>query len=291
MENLRGAAFMTCSMLCFAVADVVIKLASSDIPSGQIVVTLSAGASIMFLAWFRLTGRRAYSPYFWSPRVLWRTVFDMLGSVLFITALVHLGVTVLSAIIQATPLVVALGGVLFLGQQVGWRRWTAIFIGFIGVMLILRPGVSGLSVGMVIGVLAMLCLAGRDLMTRALDVPISGPHVALHAFVGMTIAGVALCVFQGTAPVWPTAKEAGLLAIAMGATILAFLTIVEGTRTGDAAFISTFRYSRMVFALILGMGVLGERPDALTLIGVTIVIAAGVFTFLREARDRKPSQA
>lgn len=290
MENLRGAALMTFSMLGFAIEDVLIKVMSADMPPGQIIASLSGGAALVFLIWFLLRGEPVFTPHHLSAKVLLRTGFEMVGSMLFVTALIHLGVTLLSAIIQATPLVVALGGALFLGQHVGWRRWIAIGVGFGGVLLILRPGGADFSIYLLMGVLAMLCLAGRDLVTRALHQPITGTHLAFHAFLGLGVAGILLCILQGTPMIMPTAGQAALLVLAVCAALLAYLTIVAATRSGDAAFISSFRYSRMVFALGLGMTVLGERPDALTLLGVIIVIAAGLFTLIREARLQRASQ-
>ncbi|MCF2872832.1 DMT family transporter [Octadecabacter sp. G9-8] len=291
MENLRGAAFMTFSMLAFAIEDVLIKTLGARIPPGEIIAVIGAGAALSFAVWFIAKGQPVFVPAHKSPQVWRRGFFEVMGTMLFITALMRLDVTMLSAIIQATPLVVALGGVIFLGQTVGWRRWAAILVGFVGVLLIIRPGVEGFSVAVLIGVGGMLGLAGRDLSTRAITVPISGAHLSLHAFLLLVPAGLVLCWFNGESLIVPNARDSAVLVGCVIVALLAYLSIVAATRAGDAAFISMFRYTRMVFALILGMTVLGERPDAMTLIGVTIVIGAGVFTLLREARTRPTSQA
>ncbi len=291
MENIRGAALMTLSMLAFAIEDVLIKTLGAHIPAGEIISCIAAGGIVAFGLWFVVRGQPMFVPAHLDRGVWLRGFFEVSGTILFISALMRLDVTMLSAIIQATPLVVALGGVLFLGQTVGWQRWAAICVGFIGVLIIIRPGVEGVSGAILLGVGGMLGLAGRDLSTRALKVEISGPHLTFHAFLLLFPAGFILNMVNGQPLVVPTGGEAVTLVLCIAVVLLAYLAIVAATRKGDAAFISMFRYTRMVFALILGMIFLGERPDGLTLVGVAIVVGAGVFTLLREARARATSKS
>lgn len=293
-DNLRGAAFMTVSMLAFAIEDVLIKTLSATLPAGQIVSAIGAGAALAFAAWFVFTRQPVFVPAHRNGKVWLRALFEVLGTMLFISALIRMPVTLLSAIIQATPLVVAMGGALFLGQKVGWRRWAAILVGFAGVLLIIRPTADGATLAVLLGVGGMFGLAGRDLATRAITVPISGAHLSLHAFLALIPAGAVLCWINGTPMIWPAPATWAALVLCVGVALLAYLSIVAATRAGDAAFISSFRYTRMVFALVLGVFILNEQPDAYTLIGVCIVIAAGVFTLLREAhqasRQRRTSK-
>lgn len=291
MENLRGAAFMTFSMLAFAIEDVLIKMLGARIPAGQIISVIGAGAALAFACWFIIQRQPVFVPAHKNGKVWLRAVFEVLGTLMFISALIRMDVTQLSAIIQATPLVVAMGGAIFLGQSVGWRRWAAILVGFMGVLLIIRPGLDGLTVATLFGVGGMFGLAGRDLVTRSITVPISGAHLSLHAFLVLIPAGLFLVWINGDTLVIPTARDGATLIGCIAIALLAYLCIVAATRAGDAAFISSFRYTRMIFALILGMVVLNERPDQMTLIGVAVVIAAGLFTLLREARLRRTSQA
>lgn len=290
MTNLRGAALMTFSMLAFAIEDVLIKTLGARIPPGQIISVIGAGAAIAFAMWFIANRQPVFVPEHLNRKVWLRGVFEVLGTMLFISALIRMDVTMLSAIIQATPLVVAVGGAVFLGQSVGWRRWAAILTGFAGVVLIIRPGLDGVTLATALGVGGMLGLAGRDLATRAITVPISGAHLSLHAFLLLVPAGLVLCWINGEMPIIPTLRDGATLVSCVFIALIAYLAIVAATRSGDAAFISLFRYTRMLFALALGMFFLGERPDVLTLIGVAIVIGAGLFTLIREARLRQTSQ-
>ncbi|MCW1952030.1 MAG: DMT family transporter [Octadecabacter sp.] len=290
MENLRGAALMTLSMLAFAIEDVLIKTLGARIPAGQIISIIGAGAALAFAGWFIAKGQPVFVSAHLNRRVWVRGFFEVAGTMLFISALMRLDVTMLSAIIQATPLVVAMGGALFLGQVVGWMRWAAILVGFVGVLLIIRPGLDGISTAMLIGVGGMIGLAGRDLATRSIKVQVSGAHLSLHAFLLLIPAGLALCWINGDTLTAMSLKDSATLMGCIVVALLAYLSIVAATREGDAAFISMFRYTRMLFALGLGMVFLHERPDAMTLIGVSIVIGAGGFTLIREARRRRTSQ-
>ncbi len=291
MENLRGAALMTASMLGFAIEDALIKGLSGSIPPGQIIMVIGLGGLLAFALWLRLTARPVFVARQRAPKVLLRSAFEALGTAFFVSSLALIDLTLASAIIQATPLVVALGAALVLGHTVGWRRWLAIAVGFAGVLLIVRPGVSGFEPLVLLSVVGMVFLAARDLVTRALNSPISGPHLSIPAFLGLVPTGVLLCWIWGQSLIWPTAHQALILALSILVGMVSYLAIIAATRAGDAAFISSFRYARMLFALIIGAIFFSERPDLWTLLGVAIVIAAGLFTLIREARLRRTSQA
>jgi len=283
--NMRSALLMIAAMALFAVEDALIKLLTGQITPGQVLVFIGVGSGGIFCLWIKAMGRPIWSPAFLHPAVLARSGCEMLGGMFFVTALSLIPLTTASAVIQATPLVVASGAALFLGNTVGWRRWLAIGIGFLGVLLIIRPGGDSFQMATLLAVAGMLCLATRDLITRGLQIEIDAPHLALHAFVGVTLAGVFLFPIEGA---WSLPDTRGwvLLGAAIGVSVFAYLTIVASTRVGDAAMTSSFRYSRMLFALIIGWLIFDERPDLITYLGVAIVIAAGLFTLLREARLR-----
>jgi len=289
MENLRGAAFMVLAMGFFAIEDALIKSVADDIPVGQIITVTCGGALILFLVWSVVRGIPLWNDGYLNRRVNLRSLSDVIGSCFFVTSLSLIPLTTASAVIQATPLVVALGAALFLGQTIGWRRWIAIIVGFIGVMIIIRPGTEGFDRYTLLAVGGMLGLAARDLLTRGLTVDLSGVQLATHTFALLCPVGVFLAYSQGQSFVMPNYEQSLILAATVVIGILAYLAIVAATRTGNAGIISSFRYSRMLFALIIGYAFFAERPDTATLIGAGIIIASGLFTLLREARLRKTS--
>jgi len=289
MSNLRGAMLMVFAMGLFAIEDGLIKSLTGTIPVGQIIAITCIGGLAYFIAYFRIKKIPLWQPEYLDRKVLLRTAFDASGSLCFVTALSLIPLTTASAVIQATPLVVALGAALFLGQSIGWRRWIAIIIGFAGVMIIIRPGMEGFEPATLFAVAGMLGLAARDLFTRSLTVSLSGAQLSAHAFAAQIVAASLLLISQGQGFVTPNPKEAILLVGCIFFGVTAYLAIVAATREGNAGIISSFRYSRMIFALIIGFAVFQEVPDTATIVGATIVIASGIFTLLREARLRRAS--
>ncbi|WP_308916895.1 DMT family transporter [Jannaschia sp. LMIT008] len=284
--TLRGAALMVASMLCFAVEDAFIKTLGGRFGAAQIIWMLACGGGLAFGAALLARGRSLSTPEMWRPRVLVRTAGDVFGGLCFVSAIVAIPLSTASAVIQATPLVVALGAALFLGVRVGPRRWAAIAAGFAGVLLILRPGADSFDPATLLAVGGMLGLAVRDLATRGLPPSLSGVRLSFLAFAAMVPAAVAMHAVQGDSLVVPTGRDLGILGICVVIGMAGYLAVVGATRTGDIAVVSSFRYSRVVFALVIGALTFGERPDATTLAGVAIIVASGLYALRREARAR-----
>jgi drug/metabolite transporter (DMT)-like permease len=291
LENLRGAAFMVLAMFCFALLDTTIKLLSDSMSVGQALALISIGILALLLGWSVIKRIPLWQPEYRNPRVILRSLSEVVGTCLISLALSLVPLTTASAVIQATPLVVAMGAGLFLGQSIGWRRWIAIIVGFGGVLLIIRPGLEGFNPATLLAVAGMLALASRDLLTRALTVTLSGVQLGIHAFAFVLPASLVLMVVQGQPLV---ALDAGSWTLVLAGAFIgvsSYLSIIAATRYGNAGVISSFRYSRMIFALVIGFVVFSERPDAATLIGAAIIITSGIFTLWREARMRRASLA
>ncbi|UWQ16582.1 DMT family transporter [Jannaschia sp. M317] len=285
-ETIRGAGLMTVAMALFAIEDSLIKTLSGAFAPAQIVWMLGLGGALAFAIWLRLRGQPLWRSSFLEPQVLIRTGAEAVGSVLFISALAMVPLALAAAVLQATPLMVALGATLFLGVQVGWRRWVAILVGFGGVLIMLRPWSTGFEPAAFLAVGGMVALAIRDLATRRIPVLTSGVSLSLVAFASLVPAGFLVQVIQKTPFIPPDLAQVGILAACVAIGMAGYLCIVAGTRLGDIAIVSSFRYTRMLFALIMAVTFFGERPDGWTLVGVVIVIASGVFTLWREARAR-----
>lgn len=288
MDNLRGSLLMTLAMLGFAVEDVLIKALSDRIPPGQIILSVGVGGAVVFALWFVLRGRPVLTRELVRPGIMARTGLEMLGTIFFVSSLALIPITTASAVIQATPLVVAMGGALFLAQPVGWRRWAAIVVGLAGVMMILRPGGATFDPAVLLAVAGMLALAARDIVTRGLDLSVSSAHLTFMAFLSLIPAGLILAAVTGTPLVTVSGMDLAWLGATVGVGLFAYVTIVGATRIGDVAVVSSFRYVRMVYALAFGFLVFGERSDAMTLGGAGIIIAAGLYALMREARASQP---
>jgi drug/metabolite transporter (DMT)-like permease len=287
MENLRGAILMTAAMLGFAIEDMFIKLLAATVPLGMVLILLGAGGALVFAALALLRGDALFSRDLLARSVLIRNSGELIGTIGFITAIALTPLSSASAILQATPLVVTLGAALFLGEQVGWRRWSAILAGFAGVLLIIRPGLAAFEPLSLFAVLGVIGLALRDLATRTVPRSISSMQLSTYAFATLVPAGFGMLAFTGQSLRMLTPLEGLLMAAALGFGVLAYYAIVAAMRMGDVAVITPFRYSRLVFALIFGVLFFGERPDIATLAGSALIVASGIYTFWREARLRR----
>ena len=291
MDNLRGSLLMVLAMLLFAIEDMFIKQMSGAIPIGQIMVCLSAGGVIAFGIVAKLRDPGPLFDGFWHPAVVGRNLCDTFGSMGFLTALALTPISTASAILQATPLWVTIGAAIFFGETVGWRRWTATLLGLFGVLLIIRPGMEGFDANSLFAVMGVIGLGARDLFTRRLPPTLSTIKVSVYAFVTLIPAGIFLHLIQGDPIATPDATNTLRLILAMLIGVAAYYTIVAATRLGDLSLVSPFRYSRLVFALFIGVFAFGERPDALTLLGAAIIIAAGLYTLWRESRLNRSQPA
>ena len=290
-DNLKACLLMVATMAGFSLEDLLIKQVAGVIPVGQIVLTLGIGGSLFFALVSALLRQPLWNQGLKSRPVLLRSAAEMISTMAGITGLVLIPLSLASSILQAAPLLVTIGAALFLGEKVGWRRWTAILVGLIGVMLILQPGAQGLNPGVWLSVLAVICVAARDLATRVIRASITTLQLAFWGY-GLSIpSGLLLLAIQRPTLVWPDPKATAMLAGAQALGITFYYTLTLALRLGQSSAVVPFRYSRLVFALALGVLVLGERVDAAMIAGLALVTASGLYTLLREARLARSARA
>jgi drug/metabolite transporter (DMT)-like permease len=281
MDNLKGMGWMTLAMLGFALSDTFIKLTLGALPVGQVVAFFGFGGALFFGLWAAARGERIVDRALFTRPFVFRLLSEILGTLCFTFALSVIELSLLSAIIQANPLMVTLGAALFLGASVGWRRWIAILIGLLGVLIIVRPGLEGFDINSLWALGAVIGLTGRDLATRAISHEVSTRLLAAWGFLAAGIAGLILLAATGGAAL-PDALLTVQLAAALVFALVAYYSVTAAMRVGDIPTVTPFRYTRLVFALILAFFVFNERPDLWTLIGAGIVIATGLYTLWRE---------
>lgn len=288
MDNLRGSLLMVAAMAGFAVEDVLVKAAARDMPVGLILIVFGALGTLWFAILAKARGDRLIQPALLHPAVGVKAVTEICGRLFFTLALALAPLSTVSALLQATPLVVVAGAAIFFGEKVGWRRWSAIAVGFAGVMIVLRPGIEmGLGAG--VAVLGMLGFALRDLATRAAPKQISNMVLGFYGFLALVPTGVVLLAFTGGAAVTVPALWALLAASVVG--VAAYYALTAAMRVGEVSVVTPFRYTRLVFALILAAAVFGERPDAATLLGSAVIVGSGIYTLARSRRATVASAA
>lgn len=282
-DNLRGIALMILAMAGFTVADSFVKTAARDLPVGQILLLVGTFGGLIFALLTRARGDAILNRDFFLFPVMLRNASEILGTVCYVTALSKIDLSTASAIIQATPLAVTLGAVILLGEKVHWRRWSAIIVGFVGVLIILRPGGSSFDAASIWAVFGMFGLAMRDLATRM--VPRDMPTLRISTYgIAMLIPSGLFLMALGQTPQPMSLMNWGQIISLVIISVAGYWAITAAMRIGDVSVVAPFRYTRILFALIVGAIVFGERPDAWTLTGVAITIAAGLYAFLRERR-------
>jgi drug/metabolite transporter (DMT)-like permease len=279
--NVRGILLMVISMAGFAIEDLFLKYLSHDVPAAQIMIVTGFGGALVMLVAAMVTGAPIYSSKLWDRHIVIRTLADLFGSLFFIWALVLLPLTMLSSIIQVIPLAVTAGAALILKEKVGIRRWSAICTGFIGVMIIIRPTSEGIQIGAVLALLMVITLSIRDLATRQMKANVPSITLSIYAFIAFGVAGLLTLIFDAQ---WVHLEPRHIVwfTLAVAFATFAYFCIVVSTRIGDASVVAPFRYSRLLFALVLAMTFLGERLDTITIFGIVLVIGSGLYTFWRE---------
>jgi drug/metabolite transporter (DMT)-like permease len=281
MENLRAILLMVGSMAGFAIEDMLIKYLALEMPTGQFLMLIGGGGGLIFALMAHRQGQQVLSADFLRPVIIIRNLGEVIGTLGFVTAIVLTPLSSASAILQATPLAVTLGAALFLNEAVGWRRWSAIGIGFCGVVLVIRPGMDGFQPASLFAVQGVIGLAMRDVATRAAPAKISSLVLSAHGFAMLVPAGAVLLWISGGA-VAPSPTGYGLLAAALIVGVNSYYALTLSMRLGDVAVVTPFRYVRMLFALIIGVTLFEEDPDLWTLTGAAIIILSGLYTFFRE---------
>ncbi|MEI4486566.1 DMT family transporter [Frigidibacter sp. MR17.14] len=286
MDNLRGILLMVASMACFAIEDAFLKAAAAGLPLGQLIFVNCVAGMLVFGTLARLQGRALFARGAWGGMALLRNTSEILSSFSYITALALIPLSLASAILQASPILMTLFAALFLGEMVGWRRWCAVAAGMAGVLVILRPGTEAFQPEAIWAVVSVLALTVRELATRRVSPEVGGMQIAFSACAMLTGLGAVMMAFEG-GPVMPDAAEAGLLLGVVASGTLGYGAVIAAARTGEIAVVTPFRYSRLLFALVIGAVVFAERPDALTLLGAGLIIASGLYTLARERKRRK----
>ncbi len=279
-DNQRGAALMTVAMAGFALEDLAIKAAARSLPLGQILLVEGLAGALLFAGLARRRGEAALPAAFLSRAMLVRSAFEVSGRLFYALAIALTTLSATSAILQATPLVVIAGAAVFFGERVDWRRWLAVAVAFAGVLMILRPGVAGFSALSLLAVAGMLGFAGRDLATRAAPRGLSNRQLGTLGFLMLALAGALILSRTGGLRL-PDPREWGLLAGSTAAGTLGYHALTGAMRTGSVAAVTPFRYTRLLFAILLATLFLGEPPDSLTLAGSALIVAAGLYGLTR----------
>lgn len=273
---------MILAMATMLTSDTVVKNVAQDLPLFQIIfirhIFMTVGLGVMA---FR-DGALRFRP---TPRqtrlVTLRTIGECGIVCFYMTALTMIPLGTGTALFQLQPLAVTLAAALFLAQPIGPRRLLAIFVGFGGVLLIVRPGTEAFGLGAVFTLLAVVCVCLRDITTRILGASVPASLLAVMGSTALLLLSFALMMAEGNwMPV--SLPQLGLIFSGAAFLLVGYLAMVFAMRFGDIAAISPFRYVALVFGVLYGFLFFGEIPEPIMLLGAVIIVASGLYTFLRE---------
>lgn len=280
-KNSRGALFMCLSMAGFTFNDAMMKAVTETLPLPQAIAMRGSTTVLSLIGILLITrGFRRLSRGD-AVRLVIRSLAEVGATLLFLAALVQMEIGSLSAIMQFLPLAVTLGAVAVFGEKLSWQRLLSILVGLVGVLFIIRPSSDGIDHSALLALGSVLCVVIRDLATRGFSHDISAGMVALGAAVAVTAMGY---IWTGDSWRPATNHEAMLTAGAAVLLIVGYIAAVNAMLVGEVGFVAPFRYTSLLWAIILGWLVFGTLPDALTWAGAALIVGSGLFTLWREGR-------
>jgi len=288
-NNTKGAILMALAMAGFTCNDALVKSVTPFMNVGQIMLVRGALATVLIFLVARHLGALRPVKVLAQPMVLLRVTFEICAAITYLTALGQIPLGNASSILQSLPLAVTLGAAVILREPVGWRRWSAIVVGFLGVMLIIRPGPEGFTLASLYVVGSVFSAAGRDLATKQVPAGIPSLMITLVTSAANSVVGAILVVPLGG---WQPMSLTSFSHLALAAILIfvGYQAIVMAMRIGEISFIAPFRYTSLLWAVCLGMVFFGETPDIWLFCGAAIVIGSGLYTFYRENKRRiKPA--
>ena len=280
-KNLYGALFMTLSMFGYASTDAFIKFIGLILPLSEILFIRGTIAVFLLFLLCYLRNEVFVSINKNQYKFISLRIFGDVGcTVLFLTALINMKLANATAILQCLPLALTFCAVIFLKEKVGWRRWSAIIIGFFGVLIIIKPNSDGFNYYSLFAIGAVFFIVLRDLTTKKLDPGIPSTFISLITAISVTFTGIIFSPFQNW--VIPSVEIFFSLAATAVFLILGILFNVMCMRIGEVSFVVPFRYSIIIFAILYGVIFYNEIPDLSMVAGTVIIISTGLYTFYRE---------
>ncbi|MGI9374185.1 MAG: DMT family transporter [Hyphomicrobiales bacterium] len=283
-DDLVGIALMTLGMAAYAAADALIKVTSGFVESSQIILVIGLGGFIMFCIAALSRGERLLTPMALSGAVTIRNIGEVMAAVGIVTALQHVPLSLVTTIMQCVPLLVAAGSCIFLREHISLKEWAAIVLGFVGMLVILRPGNVAFEPYTLVAVLSALGLAIRDLASRAVPKGTSSIQISVWACAVLGLVGLAMSAFSNSGGLNTSLFPSLILLLMIILTGLGMFCITAAMRTGSVGVVSPFRYSRLLFGLFFGVVFFGEVLDAYTVFGGALIVICGLYTLSQQIK-------
>lgn len=284
-NNALGALYMTIGSLGYVVNDAFIRRITENGPGVYQVLFFRSLGLVFVFGLAGLARRERLAKHHVSRPMLVRVGAEMIASSLFFAAVIRLEFANAQAILQVVPFAVMLTAAIVLKERVATAQYVAILLGFVGVIIVVRPATNGFSGWSLIVLLSAGFMVVREFATRRIDHGTPVFSIAILTAVGMSLATGLLSLTES----WRgfSGESVWFLAAAIGSLTLGYFFTIETVRVGDLSVSAPFRYSILVGAVIAGYLMFDEVPDSLTIIGSSIIVATGIYAVHLE-RTRRP---
>jgi drug/metabolite transporter (DMT)-like permease len=276
----RGIVAMVAATALFCIGDAMMKLAATKLPTTETMFVRSLTSTVLVLGYAWGSGAFAHLRRAWSRAMARRAGGDVAASLLFQAALGRMYFADIMAVLQIAPLTLTAGSALFLGEKVGWRRWSAVAVGLVGALLIIKPGSNAFNWWAIVAVVSVMFAALRDISTRQIDPLLPTPVILGLSAVAVTLASLAGCLFETWAQ--PDAATVAKLLGAGVCSMLGQVCVITSVRAAEISVVAPFRYAGIIWALMLDLVIWTHVPDGPAMVGIIAVTAAGMYTFYRE---------
>ena len=286
-ENTKGAFLISLAAACYVMSDIFMKFLSSEISMFQI--TFLRGLLVTFFLFsYCYISKASFFIREWKDRFVIgiRSILEVIMTYTFLAALFNMNVANANAILQLIPLMVLLGSFAFLRQSPKTHEWIAVLVGCLGAVIIIRPGALDFNFYTIHALVAVFCLAARDLLTVRLNKKIPSNIVAFYSALMLTLASFLL----SKEPVhWGDLSNSLFILYTAIFVSIGYIASVAAMRFGDVTFVSPFRYTALLWAMAMGFIFFQEIPKFTTLFGGLIIILAGIYIFYKSKGNRKVS--
>lgn len=279
--NLKSIIFMIIAMGCLTLTDLLIKVSSQTLPIGQVMISYGVGSLIVFWILLRIKGESIRLSPLNNPTVIFRNIGELIALNGMFLALVYVPLSTIGAVIQTVPILVTAAAALFLGERVGMRRASAIFVGFLGALLIIQPGAASFDITAILALIAAIGMALRDIATKLVRENLSTLLLSFYSCFLFIISGSVLLIINGEASV-PVLGNSVTIAAMIVTGSLGFFFMTEAVRLGEMSVVSPFRYTRLLFSMATGILILGEQVNTYMIIGSALTILSGLYIWRRE---------
>ena len=285
--NVRGALWITLGAVFFSFAAMLVKYLGASLHTAEITFFRCLFGLIALLPFVIRQGVRNVMTTERLPLLLLRSAFGVTAMACGFYAITHLTLADATAIGFTKPLFMVMLAAFFLGETVRWRRTVATLIGFLGVIVMVRPGDGGFDSALLVGLFGAACVAIAMTLVKRLTATESPMTLLVYASIVSTVLTLGPALYFWTAPTW---LELACLALLGGLASLAQSFVIRGYRVGDATVVTPFDYTRLLFATIIGFFVFAEVPDIWTFAGAGIIVGSTLYIARREAKLGKPAK-